>query len=324
MAKLIAGNWKDYRIEGPPGTVEAPNEKCSPFSVVMHAAHVRPALDIVRDNRINWATISDKSHFANTSIRVVWVSPFDWYSGSRYGCIQFSYDWASLLFNKEIYWAEVVDYTFPACRFLITDMVYRDHAVLREYDPTDKDGPWWYDPSTGTHYQNKKVCVEFMIEQCLTLPDSCNTAFVRHSDRTCCLNKNAPHSCREYGRPTGEVGMWFLGQLLGSNLDASRLRLSQQNGDQVQPSESLISAWNQIYNTLWGTQDGYTNLLNPAHPSAPAVARSILAAIGHRNRDERTALARLFHSREDAIAACSSLIRQGFGLTGELPIGDEA
>ena len=44
---------------------------------------------------------------------------------------------------------------------------------MRKYDPTAKEGPWWYDPKTDRHYHNaKRACVEFMIEEELWLGDA--------------------------------------------------------------------------------------------------------------------------------------------------------
>jgi len=290
----------------------------------MHAAHVRSALDIVRDNTIRCAPVTDESHLVNTPIRVVFVSPFEWFTGSRYGCIQFRFEWEQLFAGKNIYWAEVVMYRYPACRFLISENRYPEYDFLRLYDPTRGDGPWWYDSNNNQHYQNKKVCLEFMIEEDLRLRDSLETRFVPHSDDFCCLHRNAPKKCAEFNKPVETVGAWFIGQLLGNHLEASRVQLTEDKGETVAPSQSLTAAWKHISSRLWNIKNGYTKHLRPGDPAAPAVARSILAAIGYDNKEERKALASLFHSREEAIAACSTLIQQSFHLSVPLSTGDEA
>lgn len=73
MASVIKGDWKAYSVAGEPSTEAEFNDACVPFSVVMHAAHVRPALDIVRDRKVKASRISDESHFTNTDLRI-WVS----------------------------------------------------------------------------------------------------------------------------------------------------------------------------------------------------------------------------------------------------------
>jgi hypothetical protein len=62
---------------------------------------------------------------------------------------------------------------------------------------------------------------------------------------------------------------------------------------------------------------------SPDDAAAPAPARAILTAIGYDNREERKSLAFLFHSREEAILACSRLLQSAFGLTDALPLEED-
>lgn len=324
MANVITGDWTKYAVTGNPSTDAEYNETCVPFSVVKHAAHVRPALDIVRDGKVKASRISDESHFRNSDLRVVWVSPFEWFMGSRYGGVQFSFDWAEILGKKNIYWAEVVQYSYPACRFLITSTSYPgNHEVLRRYDPTKGDGPWWYNQETKTHFQNMKVCVEFMIEEDLYLYESQAVTFVDHHRKYCCLHPRSPESCKEKDLPASTAGSLFLGQLVGAHVDGSNLRLVEERDGTQALSETLVQAWNDIHNRLWRTEDGYLGRVAPGDPAAEGVARGVLSALGQRKTDERKALARLFGSREQVIASCKSLLETSLGLPVELPIGDE-
>lgn len=106
-------------------------------------------------------------------------------------------------------------YKRPACRFLVTDRTYPNLPNLREYDPKLRNGPWWYDEETGTHYQNEKTaCVEFMFDEDLFLDDSLKTELVSHSSQYCCLHRSSPQSCAEFGKSAHLVGARFLGRLL--------------------------------------------------------------------------------------------------------------
>lgn len=104
MDEVISGDWKNYAVQGEPETDSHTNEACRPFAVTRHAAHIRAALDIVRDNRIRPAAINDISLFTCTELQVVFASPLVWGTGSRYGCTQFTFDWLDLLKRKRVYW----------------------------------------------------------------------------------------------------------------------------------------------------------------------------------------------------------------------------
>jgi hypothetical protein len=111
-----------------------------------------------------------------------------------------------------------------------------------------------------------------------------------------------------------------------SMVSASRNRASTRRTKikkKVAPSESLIYAWNDIYNRVWRNEGEYKGLIGLDDPAAPAVARAILAAIGYDNREERKALTFLFHSREEAVEACSCLLQAAFGLTDAPPLDDD-
>jgi hypothetical protein len=287
----------------------------------MHAAHLRHALDIVRDSIIRPSAINDKTLLVDGDFKVVWVSPFVWEMGSRYGCVQWTFELKDLLRNCNVYWVEVVKYRYPACRFLITRNKYKDHELLRKYDPTEKEGPWWYDPETRTHYQNcEDACVEFMIEESLFIEDSVKMEFVKHSHKYCCINRTNTSSCPEFNALPEFVGARLVGHIIGNKLDTSDLRLRAKEGHQVSASPPLRESWKALRDRIWRTNGDFVNAVTPDHLSAKALARSILSAFGMSNYDERKALTLLFHSGAEAAQACRALIQEEFGLTVELPL----
>ena len=105
-----------------------------------------------------------------------------------------SFDWDSLVSNKQFYWVESMAYRINAARILVSD---KDHSYsLKSYDPTQGDGPWWFDQTTLTHYWNGEITLEIMIERDLDLTECTAINFVDHHARMCCID---PNSCPSLG-----------------------------------------------------------------------------------------------------------------------------
>ena len=182
--------WKKFAI-GQPGTWGRRT-----LTDVYHVTHVEPALRVLDDGVIKADLVYDESKLNTERIRVVWVSPNDWLAagGFRYGNVRLVFDWDSLVSNKQFYWVESMAYGINAARILVSD---KDHSYsLKSYDPTQGDGPWWFDQTTLTHYWNGEITLEIMIERDLDLTECTAINFADHHARMCCID---PNSCPSLG-----------------------------------------------------------------------------------------------------------------------------
>ena len=92
------------------------------MDLVHHVTHTHAALRIIEDRKITRGLIYDKCSLNDTRTTVVWLSPNQWVNGSRYGNVEFTYNFKNLTKHCKVYWVEVhTGYSPHACRFLITD-----------------------------------------------------------------------------------------------------------------------------------------------------------------------------------------------------------
>jgi hypothetical protein len=192
--------WERFEVGKPSGRPRWEAEGCVPLTTVTHSSHVGPALAIINDGEIRPTLVYDKSKLNTQRILVCWLSPNYWTLGSRYGNIDFRFDFERLIEGRNYYWVEAIkDYKLPACRILVTD-IYRDLSTqLKRYDPTLGNGPWWFNKSERKHYYNGRYCLEFMIEAPIPLTMLMSLDFIKHSDQYCAMNRTAPSRCSEFG-----------------------------------------------------------------------------------------------------------------------------
>ena len=96
----MAKPWSPYRLS------VGPNSQRSALRRVHHVTHVEAALRILADGHIARSLIFDESILNETRTTVVWMSPNVWFHGSRYGNVQFSFDFADLVRGRKLYWVE--------------------------------------------------------------------------------------------------------------------------------------------------------------------------------------------------------------------------
>ena len=95
---------------------------CTVMMVAHHVTHTPAALRILEDGKITRGLIYDECALNNSRTTVVWLSPNEWYWGSRYGSVEFTFNFSDLVKARKIYWVEAqIGYKPPARRFLITD-----------------------------------------------------------------------------------------------------------------------------------------------------------------------------------------------------------
>ncbi|SKA33023.1 hypothetical protein SAMN04488128_103752 [Chitinophaga eiseniae] len=219
MERKALAPWNKYKIGAVPNG-RWQNEDCQSLEKVYHVAHLRNAVRIVEDGKIKQGLIYDKSKLNTSRVLVVWLSPNRWYNGSRYGNISFEFDFTELVAGKKYYWVEVMkEYTPHASRILITSEDF--DSILTPYDPTQGDGPWFYDTESNSHYWNGKYCLEFMFSRDLPLDISQDVSFIDHH-RTYCNMKD--HVCADQSMPKEDVNARFIAYLIAGT-DAIDTRL---------------------------------------------------------------------------------------------------
>lgn len=210
--------WMKFKVGEPSKTRNGFNPDCVPFSTISHVSHIKQSVSILQENRIKSSLVFDESKLNKKRIQVVWLSPNDWAYGSRYGNVRFSFDPTKIFENKNLFWVESMAYKVAACRILVTEKKYDG---LPKYDPSAKDGPWWYDSKRNEHYFNSKYCLEIMLENDLEIDDTVKIDFVNHHDSWCAMNRSSPNSCQDLGLDQFSASGKLLAEILASEIEIS-------------------------------------------------------------------------------------------------------
>jgi hypothetical protein len=271
-----SSEWTKYRV-GPQSNSGRWSPNCLPLTQIFHVAHIPTALRIVEDGCLRADLISDESKLKRRRIRVVWLSPNDWWGagGSRYGNVRFSLDWESLILGKSVYWVETMKYRTPACRILLTD---KDHdPILEPYDPATSGGPWRHDKSDDTHHWNGDVCLELMYEGDIPLQAVSRVDFVKHHKDYCCIDLSR---CAYKGFSDGKASGEFIARLIATQQSISLPGFTCTRKKVLWPEDLLDSATEELCQTaerlrptFQGTVDDTSRL---AIPLVRAVAQAIV------------------------------------------------
>jgi len=212
----MAAPWNPYSV-GAQITTGAWGD-CTQFSEVSHTAHVAVALNMVREGIIRSRLVYDQSVLQTERVPVVWLSPNRWKLGSRYGSVEFWFDWSTTVQGKVPYWVEAITTYNPAApRILLTN---RNVGALpvQPYDPAPRDGPW---ATIGAdHHRNGTFTLEFMHEEDLSMNQVQRIDFVYHSDQYCSVHRDAPADCPEFKIDRHEARNRFIAGLVSGNLHA--------------------------------------------------------------------------------------------------------
>lgn len=203
--------WEKYSCtipgNGKPGTG-------SVMDVVHHVTHTPAALRIIEDRKISRGLIYDECILNDSRTTVAWLSPNEWSRGSRYGNVEFTYDFSGLVAGRRIYWVEAqTKYTPTACRFLITDEDVKQLPVL-PYDPAKEDGPLRH--AGGLWYWNFRFTGEFMLQATLYLTKCRKVSFIKHHDLYC-----SSGGCNDLGKTGERAAGRIIAQIL--SLDSSAI-----------------------------------------------------------------------------------------------------
>ncbi|HEY2515280.1 MAG TPA: hypothetical protein VGI39_30645 [Polyangiaceae bacterium] len=272
---------------------------------MMHVAHLRHALSILDDATVKQRIVYDSSRLRATRIHVVWLSPNDWTNagGSRYGNVEFSFEWRALIEGKNYYWiGAMADYAPVACRILITS---EDRSGLYvRYDPNQGNGPWWYEEAANTHWWNGNICLEILLESNLAISTAQGMGFTKHNQRRCNIEKGG--GCRDSNRTPSQAGPdlisgWAAGSLAGRPFPET-----------CRPG--IVKAWSDIVTPLARLEGGAWGTVDDGDPLAPMLARAALSSYARRDRGERDAIARRFRSSAAAVRALKAIVTTTFSV----------
>lgn len=301
--------WSKFKVGAKSTKANWTNPDCQPLDTVFHVTHFDSALRILSEGAIKSGLVYDKSKLNTERILVAWLSPNDWIgaNGFRYGNVRFSFDFASLIKNKNIYWVESIPYGINAMRILITDNNYQQ---LTPYNPKIGDGPWWFDASTNSHYWNGDYCLEIMFESDLPVVSAKKIDFVKHHPNYCNIR---PNSCPDRGVDQNLAGAKFLASLVGQHLNLSSLRWVDNN----RPEDDLCYAWSWLKTKLTKSMEGLelTGTIPYTDQAASSIGRAILAAFSRGDIDEIKALSQLMKSKKAVIEACAKVISEDFEIS---------
>ena len=264
---------------------------CALLPFVTHTSHVSSALQIIEAGEIRPSLVFDESILNDRRILVSWFSPNTWHAGYRYGNVQFRFDFDQLVAGKRYYWVEAISYEIKALRILITD-VDRD-AQLQAYDPSAREGPWWFDKQSGHHYFNGEYCLEFMVEAPVSLDMLTDFDFVKHHREWCSVHRNAPRRCGELNAEEWQGGAWLLTRAVATGIDLSRLRglFVLENGRAHHKLEGPLRTFLRKFNRTC-----FSGTITEDSVEAEAVIRAVMSAYSFGHPDEAQVLAALFAS----------------------------
>jgi hypothetical protein len=268
---------------------------------------VEPALNIASGQGIRPGLVFDKSLLNTSRILVGWLSPNYWTFGFRYGNIKFDYDFKALIQNKKFYWVEAItQYKPPACRILITDIDRSNQ--LTPYDPTIRDGPWWHDISSDTHYYNGMYCLEFMIEDQVPIDDLEGISFVKHHGNFCSIMRDHPYDCPQIGAGADSGGARFLITAAARSLNIGGVTHLFLRPDGRFKAE-LLDAIERIPRELTFKCHFGGKIHCSDHP-APAVARGALNALISSELKEAAALGDMFDTMKSFHTSIAHLVHE--------------
>ena len=279
------------------------------LDVVKHITHTASALRILEDGRVARGLIHDESSLNAYRTTVTWLSPNHWHWGSRYGNVEFSFDFEKLAAGRGIYWVESIAYKPAACRFLITD---RDVSSLpvTAYDADNAKGPlrriageWWW---------NSEITLEVMLDGDLDLADCSKLDFVKHHSDMCAIDLK---SCPERGQSGDLAAARVVAGIFARSLTVVNHLLVHEKGNDVSWAADTGLCFIPI--TL-GASDG--KLCGPIKKkdSADVVLRAALMQLSVGDRDAARETAALLASDDIFFKSLARICQEHLGVKSKL------
>jgi len=290
--------WQKYSVGTPSTRPNWTEPDCQSFDAVSHVTHISSALAIIRQKTIRPQLVYDESILNKRRILVTWTSPNYWNRGFRYGNVSFDFNWKKLVDDKRFYWVEVMDYNPVACRILITDNNYDADPELEAYDPTNGDGPWWWNTEEDVHYRNGNICLEIMLECEFSTESWEKLTFVKHHDSYCCIDAV---TCSDKGQDHFDAGARFIAAVISEDIDISGIKVIDSD---------VRDAWSTLAMSL--TANGYTGGVTSGDEASYPLAKSVAFAHHQKRKHEQNILSRLFRSPADLETALHRLVAEKF------------
>ncbi len=298
--------WEKFKV-GELSTTRWVNPDCQQLTTVSHVAHIETAKRIFKDGKINSGLIFDKSKLNTERILVAWLSPNHWSDGFRYGNVRFNYDWKTLIANKRYYWVESLAYGVKACRILVTDEDRSD--ILEEYDPTRRDGPWWFDEINDNHYWNGNYCLEIMIERDVDIDDCLTIDFVNHHLQFCNI---LPLHCEDCGRSNLNAGKRLISYILSNSYNFPRKKFLGTINAEKCIKDDVVYIVRLIMESLPDYIDQYSGDITSDSDVALPLAKSILSYYSDEDKKNCEKLLSLFDSADEFIKTLEKLCVKRF------------
>lgn len=298
-------DWTAYSVRAKPNR---PTTSCQALETVRHVTHIRHALSVLDDARIRRRLVYDESRLNSTRVHVVWLSPNNWNQGSRYGNVEFVFDWRTLIAGRQAFWVGAAVYQPIACRILLSATDY-SQLGFKPYDPALGDGPWWYDTANDKHWWNGDYCLEVLVESDVSLGTATNMTFTSHHPQRC--NNDPGGGCRDARYAPHEAGAELVAAWASSIYAKRTFPASCRSG-------VVNYVWNHLLALLadpgeWGTVDA-------DHELAPILGRAMLAALARRDTAESQVAARQFSSKAALVDALAKIVEGSFSIgPGVLP-----
>lgn len=298
--------WTIYRT-GKPSTKENwTNPDCQEFEELTHVAHISHAIQIMNDGFIKASLIRDKSKLNKQRILVSWLSPNYWTNGSRYGTVEFNFDFKKLIKGYKYYWVEAITtYSPHACRVLVTSKNY--DGILVPYKPEKDDGPWHYDAKTKTHYRNSEYCLEFMFEDDIDLEDCLSICFIKHHPSMCCLNVS---KCPELKSSSSKAGSIFLAKIIAENMDINPTLFYSDDSKRF-PSDSMKNAiWElcRVVENVKSDSDNEAIRFKSDDKNSQIIAKAIFYYFSIQEKSSWQGLVQMFETRSELIEMLLDII----------------
>lgn len=281
--------WEKFKIGNKSERSNWINTSCQELDIIYHVAHLETADRILKDKQCRAGLIYDKSILNKERILVNWLSPNTWSNGSRYGNVGFGMDFKDLAEGMHYYWVESISYGIVACRILITDQDHDDE--LERYDPTKRDGPWFFDIEENVHYWNGNYTLEFMFEGDIKISAFSSLHFFDHHDKFC----NVDHeTCKDKSISSADAGERFIAGILANDLPVVAKHFSEKKRGKIIANHLLTHYIERIKNRTIKLlfENGF---IKHDHPLAPVMLKAALAKLSAGNREECKLLIDLFY-----------------------------
>lgn len=302
--------WERYKVGKP--AKNGFNRSCHEFDSVSHTSHIASAIDIIQALEVKPSLVYDESKLNKERILVTWLSPNDWGgTGFRYGNIRFDFAFNALIKGKKFYWVESIKkYKIAACRILITD-INRD-GQLPSYDPSAKIGPWWFDSASDQHYYNNNYCLEFMVEESVSLEKLKKLDFVSHHKVYCSIHRYNPGKCSEFGLDSNKGGAIFLTRAIVSGTNLTRLRSHFVN-ESDEPLNGLLGSFEEFYYKV-SSYITFKGSNTQGSRETTALMHAIMSAFTYDRINEAKLLAAMYKSKNIFIEVAAREMSAAVGL----------